>query len=186
VGLTGVVLLGTLFWAPRETVVAPARSLMALTTVVAVGMLAFAGLTMVSSELQIRAQAEFENKKYREAAATLESAQSLMPLNADLYLAAGDAYLNLYQGKRQPADLDRSMASFQKAVERSPFKFQAHSGLALTLASANRVEEALERIRIARHLYPDHATTQAIARILEKRIAGEPPFGARADRIPRR
>jgi tetratricopeptide (TPR) repeat protein len=126
----------------------------------------------VSSELQVRAQQEFEANNIPAAAKTIETARAIMPFNSSLFHDSGDIRLNLYHRKHDLKDLDRATQSFQRAIALSPNKVGPHIGLSLCLSSANRVEDARAELRVAERLHPDSTYIQAIARLLEKRKTG--------------
>lgn len=173
VGIAGVVLLGVYLWKPSSQISVPSRPLLVITGGFAAATLIFAVLSMVSTELQVRAKGEFEMDDFKAAAATLTSAKALMPINSSLHHDLGDVYLNMYQRRgRKPADLAQASLSFRSALAHSPQKSGSHTGLGLTLASANRVDEARAEVREALRLYPDSTFTQSIARLLERRAAG--------------
>jgi tetratricopeptide (TPR) repeat protein len=171
-GVIGAVMLGVFLRsshaAPQPQ---PAKAATLAVVVFGMAMLALAGLTMVSSELQYRAQREAEENKFAEAAETLELAKTVMPLNSSLFHDSGDINLNLYHRKRDIKYLERAANSFRRAIALSPEKVGPHIGLSLCLSSANRVDEALEELRIAEKLNPDGENIHAIARLLEKRKA---------------
>ena len=169
-GVIGAVLIGTMMRKPQ---VAP--QLQATTagtvSVAALGLitLVFAGLVMVSSELQVRAQREYEENRLEPAVATLETAKAIMPINSSLFHDSGDIQLNLYHKKHDGNHLNRATQSFQRAIALSPHKVGPHIGLSLCLSSANRIEDARAELRVAGRLHPDSTYIQAIARLLEKR-----------------
>ncbi len=137
-------------------------------------MISFAALVMVSSELQFRAKAEFEENKLPAAAETLEQAKFLMPINSSIFHDSGDVNLNLYHKRRDAKYLAAATESFQRAVALSPEKSGSHVGLSLSLGSANRVSEAQDEIRQAVRLYPASTYVHSIARLFEQRSAGIP------------
>jgi hypothetical protein len=169
-GVIGAVLIGTLM---RRTpaVPQPRAATAGVLIVAALGLttLVFASLVMVSSELQARAQREYEENRLEPAVATLETAKALMPINSSLFHDSGDIQLNLYHKKRDHKYLDGATQSFQRAIALSPQKAGPHIGLSLCLSSANRIEDARAELRVAGRLYPDNTYIQAIARLLEKR-----------------
>lgn len=174
VGVVGVILAGVLLRRPSVAPQPPARFAVAMTVAAGLGILCFAGLAMVSSELQVRARAEYEENKLPLSAQTLEQAKSLMPLDSSLFHDSGDVNLHLYHKRHDPEYLRVAIESFRRAIALSPAKSGSHTGLSLSLASASRVEEALEEIRIAQRLYPDSAYVQSISVLLTKRSAGIP------------
>jgi len=177
VGVVGAILAAVLLRkAPVDPQPNPSTARIATALSVAIGLafIAFAGLAMVSSELQFRAQAEFEENKLQAAADTLEQAKSLMPLNSSLFHDSGDVNLNLYHKRHDAKYLPIATESFRRAIALSPAKSGSHTGLSLCLASANRVAEAMDEIRIAERFYPDSAYVQSISRLLEQRNSGIP------------
>jgi hypothetical protein len=185
VGIAGVVLLGVYLWKPQTQISTPSRPLLAVTGGLTLALVIFAVLSMVSTELQLRAKGEFEMDNFPAAAATLASAKALMPINSSIHHDLGDVYLNKYQRRgRKPADLEQATESFRTALALSPLKAGSHTGFGLTLASANRVDEARAEVREALRLYPDSTFTQSIARLLERRAAGKLVEKASPDTIP--
>jgi hypothetical protein len=168
-GIVGAVLLATLMRranvTPQPLPVTPT----ALLTVLGLVTLVFSSLAMVSSELQVRAQREFEENNVPVAADTIETATSIMPFNSSLFHDSGDINLNLYHRKRDHTRLDVATRSFQRAIALSPNKVGPHIGLSLCLSSANRVEDARAELRVAERLHPDSTYIQAVARLLDKR-----------------
>jgi len=183
-GIAGMILIGTYFWKPSSVAAAPSRGLVAAVSTFATATLIFAGLSMVSSELQLRAKGEFEENRFQEAAATLENARLLMPINSSIFHDLGEVYLNLHQRKKKPEYLEQSTASFREAIALSPLKSGAHTGLGLALASANRVDDAMAEVHEAQRLYPDNTYTKAITKLLQKRIAGTPSASLAAPEPP--
>lgn len=179
VGVVGVILAGVMLRkAPDANLPfqgqAPARIAVALTVFAGLAVVAFSFLVMVSSELQFRAKAEFEENKLQAAAQTLEQAKSMMPINSSIFHDSGDVNLNLYHKRHDANYLRVATESFRRAVALSPEKAGSHTGLSLCLASAKRVEEAQSEIRAAERLYPDNTYTHSISRLLEQRSAGIP------------
>jgi len=174
-GVVGAILLGV-FLRKTPVVTPPATPRIVLGLMVAAGLatLAFSFLVLVSSELQFRAKAEFEENKLQVAAETLEQAKALMPINSSIFHDSGDVNLNLFHKRHDPKYLQVSTESFQRAVALSPEKAGSHTGLGLCLASANHVKEAQDEIRSAERLYPDNTYTHSISRLLEQRSAGIP------------
>jgi hypothetical protein len=168
-GIVGAVLLATLMRranvTPQPLPVTPT----ALLTVLGLVTLVFSSLAMVSSELQVRAQREFEENNVPVAADTIETATSIMPFNSSLFHDSGDINLNLYHRKRDHTRLDVATRSFQRAIALSPNKVGPHIGLSLCLSSANRVEDARAELRVAERLHPDSTYIQAVARLLDRR-----------------
>jgi tetratricopeptide (TPR) repeat protein len=126
---------------------------------------------MVSAELQQRAQIEYDQNNLPTAALTLEQAKALMPWNSSLFHDSGDINLALYHRRHNIRDLEVATASFKRAIQLSPDKVGPHVGLGLCLSTASQVEDALDEILIAKRLQPDSSQVQAIARLLEKRLA---------------
>jgi tetratricopeptide (TPR) repeat protein len=172
-GVIGAVLLGVLLRKPSMTPESEARIGSRVIVAFGVMVLIFASFVMVSSELQHRAQAEFDENRLQAAADTLEVAKTLMPLNSSLFHDSGEINLNLYHRSHSDVRyLDRATNSFRRAIELSPGKIGPHIGLGLCLSSMNRVDDALEEIRVAERLDLEGTNAQAIARIIEKRQAG--------------
>jgi hypothetical protein len=171
-GIIGAALLGTLMRRPSVVPQPQAKRGAVAVAVLGIVMLIFSGLAMVSSELQFRAQREYEENKVKVAADTLEMAKAIMPYNSSLFHDSGDINLNLFHSKHDYKYLDVATRSFQRAIALSPNKVGPHIGLSLCLSSANRVEDARAELRIAERLHPDSTYIQAIARLLEKRKPG--------------
>jgi hypothetical protein len=169
-GVIGAVLIGTLM---RRPPVAPQPQTATAGTLIvaALGLatLVFASLVMVSSELQFRAQTEYDQNRLEPAVATLETAKTLMPINSSLFHDSGDIQLNLYHKKHDHKHLNGATQSFQRAIALSPQKAGPHIGLSLCLSSANRIEDARAELRVAERLHPDSTYIQAISRLLERR-----------------
>src|SRR5678815_1329799 len=92
-GVIGAMLIGTLM---RRARVVPQPRATAGTTILAVlgvTTLVFSSLVMVSSELQVRAQREYEENRLETAADTLETAKAIMPINSSLFHDSGDIQL---------------------------------------------------------------------------------------------
>ena len=171
-GVIGAVLLGVLLRKPSVVPQPPAKAAPVLIAAFGLAMLLLAGLTMVSTELQYRAQREYEENNLQTASETLEIAKAIMPLNSSLYHDSGDIYLNIFHKKRDRKYLDAATNAFRRAIALSPEKVGPHIGLSLCLASADQVDDALEELRVAQRLHPDSTYIQAIARLLQKRKAG--------------
>ena len=169
-GVIGAVLLGVLLWKPAAAAQPEAKTGTLVAVCFGVIVLIFSGFAMVSTELQYRAQGEADENRFQDAADTLELATKLMPINSSLLHDSGDINLNLYHKKHDIRRLEIATASFRRAIALSPYKSGPHIGLGLCLSSANRVEDALEEIRIAQRLAPDATNAYAIARLLEKRL----------------
>jgi hypothetical protein len=171
-GIIGAAMLGTLL--RRPTVVPQPQSKAGTFALAAIGVavLVFSGLAMIASELQVRAQREYEENKVQVAAETLEKAKAIMPYNSSLFHDSGDINLNLYHSKHDHKYLDVATRSFQRAIALSPHKVGPHIGLSLCLSSANRIEDARAQLRVAERLHPDSTYIQAVVRLLEKRKPG--------------
>jgi len=165
-------LIGTLLWKPSATPQPEAKAGSAALAVLGLVMLVFASLAMVSSELQVRAKGEYEENRLQAAAATLETAKAVMPINSSLFHDSGEVNLNLHHSKHDARYLDVATRSFQRAIALSPNKSGPRVGLSLCLSSVNQVEEAIKEVRVAQRLYPDSTYIQAVARLLEKRNSG--------------
>jgi hypothetical protein len=170
VGVVGAVIIGALFAKdPREYPASPRLSFAAFGVFATIVVL-FAGIACLSSELQQRAQIEYENKKLPAAVATLETARQLCPINSSIFHDSGNIQLELFQATREPHYLTAATSLFQRAVALSPEKAGSHIGYGLCLSSANRMTEALEQIHIAQRLYPSSRYAQSIAQLMERRI----------------
>ncbi len=170
VGIIGAGILGALLAREqREFPAAPKLSLAAAGTF-ALLIVFFSGINCISSELQQRAQIEYENKKLATAAATLETARQICPINSSIFHDAGNIYLELFQSTRDPQYLAAATSRFERAVSLSPEKAGSHIGYGLCLSSANRMTEALEQIHLAQHLYPSSSYAQSIAQLMERRL----------------
>ena len=171
VGVIGAALLAVLLRKPTVDPQPPPR--IGATAIVSLGVavLAFSILAMVSTELQQRAQIEYDQNNLPTAALTLEQAKALMPWNSSLFHDSGDINLALYHRRRNIRDLEVATASFKRAIQLSPDKVGPHIGLGLCLSTASHVQDALDEVRIAKRLQPDSSQVQAIARLLEKRLA---------------
>jgi hypothetical protein len=171
-GVLGAVMLGVLLRQPSLIPQPQAKAESAVIASVGIFALVFAALAMVSTELQFRAQAEYDENRLQAAAETLDLAQTLMPLNSSLYHDYGDINLNLFHRRREAKYLDAATHSFRRAIALSPEKSGSRIGLTLCLASANRVETALDELRAAQRRDPENTNVHAIARLLENRKAG--------------
>ena len=170
VGVLGAVIIGMLLCKPRAESSAISKPAFAATAVFAVAIMAFAGGAFISSELQNRAQIEFDNKKLVVASETLESARRICPINSSLDHDLGEMLLTLYHQTHDPKFIDRSYEAFRTEVRLSPKKAGAHIGYSLALSTLNRVPEAIAEIHVAQRLYPSSAYIQSIAQLLEQRI----------------
>ena len=72
----------------------------------------------------------------------------------------------LFQRRRDSKYLDTAMESFRRAMALSPSKAGSHTGLSLCLSSADRLEEAVDEIRVAQSLYPSSTHLQSISRMM--------------------
>src|SRR5262249_6335648 len=143
VGVIGAVLIGSLFRKNESQLLPQAAWPIGVFGALALVVMAFSSLAMVSSELQHRAQAEYEDHKYTAAVATLDEAKSIMPLNSSLFHDAGEILLDVYSRGRDPKQLADAKASFQQAIALSPMKIGPHVGLGLCLSFAHDVDSAL-------------------------------------------
>ena len=130
----------------------------------------FSGMVFISSELQNRAQGEHEAQKRLEAAATLEDAKQICPINSSLYYDSGDVLLDLYQRTRDQKFLVRAISSFQRAIQLSPDKVGPHIGLSLCLSSAHNLDAAIQEIHTAGRLYPGSPYVLSISKLMEQRL----------------
>jgi hypothetical protein len=169
IGVFGVALIGVMFARPQAEF-QPRRAMSVALAAMGIGMVAFAGMVLVSSELQHRAQIEYGNSKPYVAIETLEVSKKINPLNSSLFHDSGDILLDVYHKSKNPKYLEAATISFRRAVELSPWKVGPRIGLALSLASANEMGPALEQIHIARRLYPTSAQVAAIIRLMEERV----------------
>jgi hypothetical protein len=170
VGTLGAVLIGALLSRGEAVEGRMGTASTALVGVFAAVMVVFAGLNCVSSELQHRAQIEFENKKLTIATQTLALARRIMPINSSLHHEAGEIQLNLYHALHDPQYLTAATDSFRTAIAWSPEKAGSHIGYALCLSTATRMPEAIAEIRAAQQLFPSSAYIQSIAQLMEQRI----------------
>src|SRR5262249_26919392 len=97
VGALGAIIIGTMF-ARRQAPPEPARpwqvhASIAFTTTIALAMVLFSGINCVASELQQRAQVEFDNKKLTTALETLNVARKVCPINSSLHHDTGEVLL---------------------------------------------------------------------------------------------
>lgn len=170
VGVLGAVLIGSFFSRRPQEFPRISRLSIAGTSLVALAFVAFAGVSCVASELQARAQIEFENKKLATAIETLDIARYICPINSSIQHDAGEILLNLYHQTKKPEYLTRATTAFETAIRLSPEKSGSRVGYALSLSTANRMTEAREQIRIAQTLYPSSAYVQSIAQLMGQRI----------------
>jgi tetratricopeptide (TPR) repeat protein len=175
VGVAGVVLAAVYF--RRSGAHYPQslpRAAKAASVVLGLLFIVFSSLVMVSTELQREAEAQFDEKKWTDAARTLEQATTIMPINASLFHDYGEVLLNLYHSRHDPSLLAAATTSFEKAIAWSPYKAGHYTGLSLSLGSANRVDEALEQIEIAQRLAPTSSQVDSIKKLLQTRRSGDP------------
>jgi hypothetical protein len=170
VGAVGAVLIGSLFAREQDRSSSPSKTLVAFTGILAISAIAFSAAACVSSELQGRAQIEYENKKLLAAVQTLDEARRICPINSSLYHDSGEILLELYQKTRDPHYLQQATETFHKAIQLSPKKAGSYIGYGLALSSANRVNEALEEIQVAQSLYPNSPYAQSIAQLIGRRL----------------
>jgi len=170
VGVLGAIIIGLLFAKPEIVQFSVSKFSVAIAGTLATLFIVFAGISCVSTELQYRAQIEFENKKLATALDTLAVARRVCPINSSLDHDAGEIALNLYQNTRDTRYLNEAIEAFRAEVRLSPEKAGSHIGYSLSLSSANRLPEALAEIRIAQTLYPSSSYVQSIARLMAQRI----------------
>jgi tetratricopeptide (TPR) repeat protein len=185
IGAVGAALLAMLMWEPpgdtnplepvpagpsarkgprRGPVVWASAGLAAVVIVISGGM-------FLSSELLHRARVEIEQQKLAEAATTLETAAAINPFDSGIFHEAGQVSLELYHGTQDRFRLDDAQRYFARAIRLSPRKVGPHTGLALSLSSESRVDEALRELRIAQQLHPAGTQTSVIRRLIERRRA---------------
>jgi hypothetical protein len=169
VGVIGAILLAMALRNPSGATQPQTRIGSMATVAVGVMVLLFSTLTMISTELQHRAQIEYDENRLDAASVTLEQARAIMPLNSSLFHDFGDINLALYHRRHDIRFLEAATSSFRQAIALSPEKVGPHIGLGLCLSSANRVDEAVEEMRLAKRFQPDSQQVQAISRLLEKR-----------------
>jgi tetratricopeptide (TPR) repeat protein len=127
------------------------------------------GGMFLSSELLHRARVELEQMKVPIASNTLENAAAINPFDSSIFYEAGQVSLELYHTTHDRSRLDDAQRYFRRAIWLSPRKVGPHTGLALSLSSEGRVDEALAELRIAQALHPEGTQTSAIRRIIERR-----------------
>jgi hypothetical protein len=170
VGVVGAVVIGALFAREQNLLPSPSKLLVTFSGLLALSAVGFSALACVASELQSRAQIEYENKKLVTAVQTLDDARRICPINSSLYHDSGEILLELYQRTHNADYLQRATDTFQTAIELSPQKAGSYIGYGLALSSANRLNEALDEIRIAQTLYPSSPYAQSIARLIGQRL----------------
>jgi hypothetical protein len=170
VGVIGAVLIGSLFARESVQTSSCSKALVAFAGICATFAIAFSTLACISTELQARAQIEYESKKLKTAVDTLAEARRICPIDSSLYHDSGEILLELYQTTHEPRYLAEATETFRKAILLSPKKSGSYIGYGLTLSSANRLSEAMDEIRIAQTLYPSSSYVQAIARLIGRRL----------------
>jgi len=170
VGVVGAVIIGALFAREESGAFSVPKPVLATVGIFSFVIMAFAGSVCIATELQHRAQIELENKKLTTALDTLSVARRICPINSSLDHDAGEIALQLYQMTRKPEYVTTAIEAFRHAVALSPEKAGSHIGYALSLSSANRMNEAIHEIKIAQMLYPGSSYTQSIARLMAQRI----------------
>jgi tetratricopeptide (TPR) repeat protein len=170
-GVLGAVLIGVLLSRPQRRF-ETARPIVGAMACIGLMMVVFSAVILLSSELQHRAQVEYENMKPEEAVATLETARMLNPFNPAIYEESGEILLDLHHKTKKPGYLERSTASFARAIQLSPDKANPRIWYALCLSSADNLDAAIKEIRIARELFPSNTRIHAIIRLMEQRVHG--------------
>ena len=175
-GAVGAALLGLFAWSPAPGF-RPDPGRMRPFAVGAAGVLAAlalvsSGAIFVSGELLVAARTDLEFGKTGQASETLLTAARINPFDSSIMHEAGQTELELYHRTHDPARLDNAQEFFSKAIRLSPLKVGPHIGLALSLASEDRLEEAIDQLRIAQMLHPPGAQTRNIRRLIELRRAG--------------
>jgi hypothetical protein len=165
-GVLGAVVIGTLLWKGEREIPLPAVRHNVAFGALSLIVVAFASLSMVSTELQHRAQAEYEEHKYAVAVATLDEARAMMPLNSSLFYDAGEILLDTYSRSRDAKQLTAATDSFRRAIALSPMKVGPHIGLGLCLSWTEDKGSALKEIRTAEELYPDSTYVQSIVKLM--------------------
>lgn len=171
VGTVGAVLIGALFRKEDASPRPPGNGLTAFVGVIALAAVAFSGLVLFSTELQNRAQGEYETMKPLVAVETLLQARKFMPWDSSLFHDSGEIQLDLFHKLHDPKYLTEASAAFRRAIELSPDKVGPHTGLGLCLSSGNDMVGALKELRIAQHLYPDSTNVQSVIRLMEQKKA---------------
>jgi len=171
VGAVGAVLIGVFLRDSEARTAPPGKGLIAGFAVISMTVVLFSGLVLFSTELQNRAQVEYDSLKPKEALETLREARRLMPFNSSIYHDAGQIQLELSQKLHEPQHLAEAKESFSRAIELSPYKVGPHIGLGLCLSAEHDVVGGLKEIRVAQFLYPDNTYAQAVVRLMEKSLA---------------
>jgi hypothetical protein len=174
VGAVGAVLIGAFFRSSEAAASPPGNRLMVSLGTVALAVVVFSGLVLCSTELQNRAQGEYDSMKPKVAIETLRQARRIMPFNSSLYHDSGQIQLELSQKLHDPQYLADATESFSRAIELSPNKVGPHVGLGLCLSANHDVVGGLKELRLAQYLYPDSTSTQAIVRLMEKNLTSTP------------
>jgi hypothetical protein len=172
VGVLGAVIIGALFARPQTVFPRYSKVSIGIAGAFAALVVSFASLAFVSSELQHRAQIEYDNKKFMVAAETLATARKLCPINSSLHHDAGELLLNIYHLTREPRHLQQATEAFRTAIELSPRKAGSHIGYGLCLSTADRMPEALAQIHLAQQLYPGSSYAQSIRQLMERKERG--------------
>jgi tetratricopeptide (TPR) repeat protein len=170
----GAVLIGVFFRSSGTAASPPGNRWIAALGTVALLVVVFSGLVLCSTELQNRAQGEYDSMKPKEAIETLRLARRIMPFDSSLFHDAGQIQLELSQKLHDSNYLADAKESFTRAIELSPNKVGPHVGLGLCLSAEHDVVGGLKEIRLAQYLYPDSTNTQAIVRLMEKNLASAP------------
>jgi len=170
VGTVGAVLIGVLLRKPEGSPLPPATRQVAVVGIAALAAVVFSGLVLFSTELQNRAQGEYDDLKPLVAIETLRKARAIMPFDSSLYHDSGQIELELSQKLHEPKFLTAATESFRRAIELSPDKVGPHLGLGLCLSSTHDYVGGLKEVRVAQQLYPDNTYTQAVVRLMERNI----------------
>jgi len=114
--------------------------------------------------LAYQGEVEFRKGNFEKARTLYQSALQMDEKTARAHFGMGKLALAKVKSKE-------ALASFKRAIQLSPDKVGPHIGLGLCLSTASHVQDALDEVRIAKRLQPDSSQVQAIARLLEKRLA---------------
>ena len=191
VGSVGIVLIGVLAASTRDQ--APSgpgakyllsRRVMGSVATISLMVVLSSGVIYVSGELLRRARTELGYLRVGEAHQTLESAARINPFNSSILHEAGQVALEMYQDSLEEPYLEQSRDYFQRAVGLSPNKVGPHLGLALTISSANRANEALAELEIAQYMHPYSRYVSSIRRLVENRQNPVPDAGTSDDSEP--
>lgn len=174
VGTVGAILVGTLLRKSAPSPRPPGNGLIAAMGIMALMAVTFSGLVLFSTELQNRAQQEYETMKPLAAIETLQQARTFMPYDSSLFHDSGEIQLDLFHKLHEPKYLIEATASFRRAIELSPDKVGPHTGLGLCLSTANDMPGALKELRTAQRLYPDSTNVQAIIQLMEQKKSSLP------------